>query len=208
MLACDVDQTLEVRLAETIDRRERIEPREEQRLGLQHVADAGGDALIEQHVADRLALVPAHPLQHFAAVARRVEQVGPERAQFFVARELTRRQQLRDRHVETNGDGISGRDEHAHVARRSLPARAGRIQMPAAVHAHVGMENEIARKIHEQMLAARGHRLDRAADDRLIVRDARERGERRLETRHDLAGKRAMQRASGTKNRIPFRHRD
>jgi hypothetical protein len=130
-------------LSDTADtRREGIESGDEQDLGLQHVADSGHDTLIEQDVANRIGVVRADAACHFAAIERRIEKVGPERLQLFVTRELPGRQQLGDRHVEPDGHGVHRPDDHPHVARRALPARPGGIDVPAAVHPHVRVQDE------------------------------------------------------------------
>ena len=140
------------------------------------------------------------------AIERRIEEIGAERGQRAVALEVARREELGDRHVEADGDEAGRGDEHAHVARRALPALAGPIDVPAPVHPHVRAEDEIAGERHQQMLAARRDRLDRPAGDRTIVIDARQRGEGRVEPGDDLAGERALQRPRRAKDRVAFRH--
>ena len=95
--------------------------------------------------------------------------------------------------LEADRDGVRGADQDAHLARRTLPARGGRIGMPAAVHAHVRVQHEAVREGHQEVLAARGHRLDRPSDDRMVVVDAADGGEHRLEPRDGLAGEDAVQ---------------
>jgi hypothetical protein len=141
-------------VAERRHPRERIDPRDEENLGLEDVADAGDDALIQQGVADRVAASRAEPADDLQSIerlatwtwraARIGEQIRTERSHLPVTRQRPRRQQLGDRHVEADRDGVARADQHAHLARRPLPAGAGRIDVPAAVHPHVGAKNEIA----------------------------------------------------------------
>ena len=131
---------------------------------------------------------------------------GPSRAIASRAPTSLARLELRDRHVEADRDEVRRRDEHAHVARRPLPALARPVDVPAPVHAHVRAQHEVAGEAHQQMLAAGLDRFDGAAGDRRVVVDARERRVDGLEARHDLPGERAMQRARGAEDRVAFRH--
>ena len=84
----------------------------EQHLGLVDVADAGHDALVEQHVGDRLS--PAarlHAPQRLRRVEALSQQVGAEPAQLVVPRESRGGDELRHRHVEADRDEVRGRDD-------------------------------------------------------------------------------------------------
>ena len=47
------------------------------------------------------------------------------------------------------------------MSRAALPPLAGPVDVPAAVHPHVRAQHEPAGEVHQQVLAARGTRLDR-----------------------------------------------
>ena len=91
--------------------------------------------------------------------------------------------------------------------RGPLPALAGPVDVPAAVHAHVRVQDQIAGERHQQMLAARDDRFDGAPDDGVVVGDAVEGGKDRLEPRDGVPAERALQRARGAEDRVAFRHR-
>src|SRR5262245_49041032 len=95
-----------------------------------------------------LRMVRAEDMWRYAQAA---EQIGSERTELSVALEIACSDEFRDRHVEADGDGVRGADEDAHVARRSLPRRSGGVDVPAAVHAHVRAEEQIAGEREQQM---------------------------------------------------------
>ena len=137
--------------------REWIHAADEENLGFQDVADARQHALIEQDLGDRVVRLREQAAPRLIAIERRVEEIGTERRERAVAPEVACRQELRDRHVEADGDERRGGDQHAHVARGPLPALARPVDVPAAVHPHVRVQHEIARERHQQMLSARVH---------------------------------------------------
>lgn len=124
-----------------------------------------------------------------------------------MAIQFARGQQLCDGNVEADRDRVGCCDQHAHIARGTLPAITRPVEMPAAAHAHVRVEDEIAREAHEQMLAARDHRLDRASRDRPVLVDARQGGENRLEPRDDPPRQNAVHRLGRAKNCVAFGHK-
>ncbi len=77
-------------------------------------------------------------------IERLIEQIRTQLAQRLVAQQFARRQQFGNRHVESDGDKVGRPHQHAHIARGHPPPRARRIAVPAAVHAHVGMQHEVA----------------------------------------------------------------
>ena len=59
--------------------------------------------------------------------------------------------------VEADGHRVGGGEHGLRQPLGSAPALAGRVEVPGAVHAHVGVEDEAGREAQEQVLA---HRLD------------------------------------------------
>jgi hypothetical protein len=76
----------------------------------------------------------------------------------------------------------------------------------AAVHPHVGTQDEVAGKRDQEVLAAGGHRLDGPADHGMVVGNAGDGRVDRLEAGDGPAGEHAVQRLRGPVNRIAFRH--
>src|SRR5437899_8493170 len=68
LLARDRDQPFQLGVAERRHGRERIDPGYEENLRLEHVADAGDDALIQQGVADRVAAPRAESPDDFEPI--------------------------------------------------------------------------------------------------------------------------------------------
>ena len=131
---------------------------------------------------------------------------GPRRLKPFAARQAGGGVELGHRDVE--GDGQHRRRLHhdPHVRAVSLPLFAGSVDVPAAAHQHVGEQNQIAGKMHEQPLAAGFHGIDGAAGEWGIVIDAREFGEDGFEARDGLAGERAVEGAGGAEDGVAFGH--
>ncbi len=150
----------------------RVDAAEEQHLRSEHVAGAGGDALIQQHLAHRLIATGAQPGHRLGGIERRAQQIGPQTQQRRRSRQRPVIQELRHRDGEADGDEIRRLDQHAQVAARPLPALARPVDVPAAVHAHVGPQGEAAGEPHQQVLALGLDRLDRAAGDGRLIVDA------------------------------------
>src|ERR1022692_711231 len=70
----------------------------------------------------------------------------------------------------------------------------------------VGEQNQVARKMHEQPLAAGFHGIDGAAGERRVVVDAREFGEDGLEAGDGRAAERALEGAGGAEDGVAFGH--
>jgi hypothetical protein len=68
------------------------------------------------------------------------------------------------------------------------------------------VKHEIAGERHQQVLAARADRLDRAAGEGMVVIDPVERRQRRFEARDEVTGQRPMERLRGAEDRVTFRH--
>ena len=114
----------------------------EQHLRLEHVADAGQCALIEQRVGDRHVAARLQAAHGFGGVEVRREQVGAEAGDRVARADVARGLELRVRHVEADRDEVRRPDEHAHLPRRPLPALARPVDVPAPVHAHVRAQRE------------------------------------------------------------------
>ena len=146
----------------------------------------------------------AHAPQRFLRIEGVGQQVGTELPEVVVPAQIARRDQLRHRDVEADRFELVGRDHHAHVAPRTQPPLAAAVDVPAAVHAHVRAQDEVAGEVHQEVLAGGADlRSMRPAGDPL---DAVERGEHRLEQDDGLARERALQRARGAEYRVPLRH--
>ena len=111
------------------------------------------------------------------------ERRGAEAVESFAARQAGGGVELGHRHVEGDGEHRRGLDHNAHVSAVPLPLFAGTVDVPTAAHQHVGEQNQVAGKMHEQPLAAGFHGLDGAAGERGVVIDAREFGEDGFEAR-------------------------
>src|SRR4029078_12247125 len=93
----------------------------------------------------------------------------------------------------------------AHVRAGALPSFAEPVDVPAAVHPHVGAQNEGAGEVNEKVVSDRIDALDRAAGNGRVIVNAVERGQNGLEGGDLLARQRAVKCARGTKDRIPLR---
>src|SRR3954468_3183765 len=193
-------------VAQLADTREWIDPGEEQDFGLVDVTGAGDHALVQHRVADLCRAASAEAPQGLRFVERLAEQVGPHQAEIVLPIQPASRQKFRDRQVEPYGLEPRRGNHAPHVTARLAPAFAGTVDVPAAVHAHVRAQDEITGKVHQQMFAGGADPRDGAAGDRGIFVYAGEGGQRRFEA-HDLVPRqRAMERARGAKDRVPFRH--
>ena len=102
------------------------------------------------------------------------ERRRPEAVEPFAARQAGGGVELGHRHVEGDGQHRRSLHHNPHVSAVPLPLFAGTVDVPAAAHQHVGEQNQIARKMHEQPLAAGFHGFDRAPGKRGIVIDPRQ----------------------------------
>ena len=71
----------------------------------------------------------------------------------------------------------------------------------------MGAQHQIAGERDEKVLAARRNRLDGAADDRMIIGDARQGRKRGLKLRDGFTRERAVECARRAEDRVAFRHR-
>ena len=65
--------------------------------------------------------------------------------------------EIHHRSTEADGDHVIGLEQGFHLPGRPAPPLATFVEVPRALHAHVGMDREAVVKADEQMLA---HRLD------------------------------------------------
>src|SRR5207245_8236544 len=109
-----------------------------QRLPPVDVADPGPHALVEEHRANRHCSErarPCHPLPGRPIVG---EDVWPEMAHLrrLVADELHHRS------AEADGDHVIGLEQGFDLPRRPAPSLAAFVEMPRALHPHVGVDSE------------------------------------------------------------------
>src|SRR5579862_5583607 len=78
--------------------------------------------------------------------------------------------------IEGDRNNCRSGDEHAHVRVTAFPSFARAVNVPAAVHQHVGEKDQVTREVHEKPFAATFHRYDLAARDPRIGFDSREAG--------------------------------
>ena len=71
------------------------------------------------------------------------------------------------------------------------------VEVPDAMHPHVGPEYDIAGKPDEEVLTTRVHSLDGSAANREVVVSARDSGEYGFEVRDLAARERLVERARG-----------
>ena len=76
-----------------------------------------------------------------------------------------RLEQLHDRRVEADRDGVRDLDDQDRPGCRSAPRLAGSIAVPRPVHPEMSPDLEPVRAADEQVLADRLHRFDRRADE-------------------------------------------
>jgi hypothetical protein len=145
VVAIGADQPLRGRdelaqVGDVRDARPRIDPLDEQRLGLVEVADAGQVALIEQRLADRDVRLRVEPAQHLVDVPVGAEQVRAEVTDELV---LVRRHddpQIMHAIARREPGGIA--DPRAdHVLGVTVRTPAGRHQVPRAVHPQVAVQS-------------------------------------------------------------------
>jgi hypothetical protein len=108
--------------------------------------------------------------------------------------------------IETDGDARFGLYDDAHIPARPLPPFPKLVKVPPSIHAHVGVEDEIAGELHQDVLAAGGHTTNLAAGNRMILVDTVQGRDHGFESRHRTAGECPMECARGAKNRITFGH--
>jgi hypothetical protein len=200
------DESAELVVAQHRHTRERVDATQKTYLGLVHVADAGHDALIEQHLGNLAAAIRFQPCHRGIHVELLAEQVGTERSQHRRTLQLPGRQEFRDRDVERYGREGIGLDCDTHLMAGSAPALAPAVDVPRAVHPHVRPQHERSGKLHQQVLAGGPDALDGAPGDRLVLVDARQVRQDGFESFDGASGERAIQRSGSPENRVAFRH--
>jgi len=192
----------ELLVRQVADRDQRIGPRQEQNLGLIHVADPGDDRLVHDGFADRSRIVCAKAAQHFGLIHVFGQQVWPQAGQLKVTSQLVGREQLQDLGREANADDLRQFQHQGGLPPVLLPRLAGPVQMPGSVHAQVGVDRSLVVQVHQQMLAARFDRRERPAGQR-TGREARIAGAR---SGDGAACQNGPQPCRGPKNRVAFGH--
>jgi hypothetical protein len=80
------------------------------------------------------------------------------------------------------------------------------VEVPASIHAHVGVQDEVVGELHEDVLAAGDHATNLAAGNRTILVDTVQSRDHGFESRYRTAGECLMKCPRGTKDRITFGH--
>src|ERR1700761_590496 len=112
-------------------------------LALEDVADAGGEALVEQGVAEGAALVAGAELgEDPVEVEVRGEDVGTEACQLGVDRDAARGQHPESRAAELDRLGALAGEHRPGRGARPAPAGAPPVDVPAAAHPQVAVEDE------------------------------------------------------------------
>jgi hypothetical protein len=188
---------------ELVDRRERAQAAGEQHLRLVDVADARGDPLIEQEVADGGTAVGVglHPTHDLTEVGVGLAQVGAETPETGVAVAVELAERLDHGRVEADGDPVGHLDDHPGRVRALAPALARPVQVPRARHAHVGVQHDAVVPRHLEVLAVALDPLDDPALLRAGPGEARG-----VEAGRHLADERDAQRCCGPVDRVAFRH--
>ena len=189
------------------DLRERTDRAREQNLGLVDIADPGEDALVQQDVGDLAAGALTDTADRLDAVEVIGKKVRTEPPQLVVAPQVLDLQHLRDRDVEAHGNKVFGRHNDPHRSAGPLPALAGAIDVPAAIHPHVRSQQQTATEFHQDVFPRRTHPAHQSSRDPVIVMDARQVRKHGLEPDHRFARQRAIERPRRAKDGVSFRHR-
>src|SRR4029453_18432801 len=104
-----------------------------------------------------------------------------------VAGQISFSEKFSNGNIEANGDARVGLYDHAHIASRPVPPFPMLVEVPASIHAHVGVEDEIAGELHQDVLAAGGHTTNLAAGNRMILVDTVQGRDHGFESRHRTA---------------------
>ncbi len=142
-------------VVEADGRRERVDVAGVADLGLVDVADPAGDPLVEQGHADLgVGRRPRpEPVEHVGQVGAVVDEVGAPARQHRVAAQVGLVEQLDDRRREADGHGVVGLDDGPGRPRRLPPALARPVQVPAAGHLHVRVQDAAVGEPDQQVLA-------------------------------------------------------
>ena len=157
-----------------------VDARQEAALRLPHVPDPGQVALVEQGIADAARLIVLAQADQEAPLVEIVaDQVRPQRGDALVEARARVGHQLEHGAVELH-DLVLARAQHEPGAsRRAPPALSAPVDVPAAAHAQVRVERELALEADEEMLPARIDGAHRTAAQPLrpaVERVARLRG--------------------------------
>jgi signal transduction histidine kinase/HAMP domain-containing protein len=168
-----------------------------ERLRLPEIADPGDEALVDDGLADLpLLRGVAEALEHPFEVGRLGKDVGPEPAQRAGApNELEHRAVPEDRLV-------LGAAQHEPGA--ADPPRAARLDAPAAGHAQVAAEHEVALEAEEQVLPDRLDGFEAASVKSVGEQPSARPGMRRLHL--ELLSDEDLQTGGGAVERVAFRH--
>ena len=160
--------------------RPRIDAQRIQRLAADDVADARGDRLVEQHLADRTRGRRALPRTRDRERDLRilVEEIGSECAQRGVEGKPRAVEQLEHGAAELHCAHPAGAQDEPRRGLAPPPALAGAVDMPRARHAQVGVEAAAVVELQQQVLAPRAHRHENATIERGRQTDRRPRGGR------------------------------
>jgi hypothetical protein len=179
---------------------------EEQNLGLEHIADAGHDALIEENICDLRIGPRGNATYDFFGIEICGKEIRPDATEIALPTESTIVQEFGDRDVEADGDEAIGGDDHAHVTSWSPPSFRGTVDVPAPVHPHMRPEMKPAGEVDDQMFAGGANTFDGAAGNPFLVIDPCQQCQRSLEPRDLLSGERFVQSACGAKDGVALRH--
>ena len=127
---------------------------QEQQLRSVDVAEPGGHALIEQHLAQRPITQGLHARHDRSGVEIGRQQIGTESGQGRRAPQVGGAQELGVGHIERHGHARGRLDDDAHRTASALPTLTGLVEMPRPVHAHVGAQHQTAGEGQQQMFPA------------------------------------------------------
>jgi hypothetical protein len=92
------------------------------------------------------------------------------------------------------------------MSRAGRCQRARAIEVPAAVHPHVRVEDKVAGERHQDVLATGGHRFDDAPDDGVVLDYPVELGVDRIEAGDRLSRQCPVESLGCPEDRIALRH--